>query len=45
MAGLRDKVNILKQLLATLISTSGQPRRSPGFDEDLPSSSPLASIH
>jgi len=45
MAGLRDKVNILKRLLATLTSTNGQPHRSSGFDEDLPSSPPLASIH
>jgi len=45
MAGLRDKVNILKQLLATLTSTSGQLHRSPGFDEDLPSPPLLASIY
>jgi len=45
MAGLMDKVNILKQLLAALTSTSGQLHRSRGFDEDLPSSPPLASIY
>jgi len=31
----RDKVNVLKQLLATLTVTYAPPCRHPGFDEDL----------
>jgi len=47
MAGLKDKANILKQLLSTLTVICGLPRHPPGFDEDppLPFSSLLASVH
>jgi len=39
MAELRDNVNDLKHLLATLISTCGQPCRPPDSGKDLPPSS------
>lgn len=47
MAGLKDKANILKQLLSTLIDICGLPRHPSGFDKDPPPplSSFLASVH
>lgn len=36
MDDLRDKVNVLKQLLSTLIGTCGLPCRPPGPNEDPP---------
>jgi hypothetical protein len=43
MVELKDKVNVFKQLLATLTGTCGQPHRPPGSSEDPPR--PPASVH
>jgi hypothetical protein len=43
-AKLRDKVNVLKQLLATLTDTYAPPYRPPGFGEDLSLSLLSASV-
>jgi hypothetical protein len=46
MADMRDKVNVLEHLLATLIGTYSQPRCPYGSDGDLPPPPPaLVSIH
>jgi len=42
---LKDKVNVLEQLVATLTSTCAPPRRPSNSDEDPPPSHPPASIH
>jgi len=45
MANWKDKINVFKQLLATLTSTYDQPHHPSSFNEDQPSLSPPASVH
>jgi len=45
MVDLRDIMNILKKLLATLTNAYGQPHHPPRSGEDSPSPPPLASFH
>jgi hypothetical protein len=45
MTDLKDKVNFLEKLLATLIDTFGQSHHRLGFDEDLSAPSSLPFVH
>jgi hypothetical protein len=44
MVDLRDKLNVIEQLLATFTSTYAPPRRTPDSGEDLSSSPPSAFV-
>jgi len=45
MTQLRDKLNVIEQLLATLTGTCAPPHRTLSSSKDPPSSSPLAFVH
>jgi hypothetical protein len=44
MVELRDKLNVIEQLLATFTGTYAPPRCTPDSDEDLSSSPPSAFV-